>query len=85
MNIAQSSVSQRKLAAKWNERFPVGTNVRYWTGERGVGPGKTGKTRSDAQLLGENSRGEGGHTAVVWIEGHAGCIALTHVQPEGGI
>jgi hypothetical protein len=74
MNIAQSTVSQAKLAAKWNDRFPVGTVVRYWTSTRD-GVGKVGKTRSEAEVM-------GGHTAVVWIEGCSGCVALTHVQPE---
>lgn len=31
-------------------------------------------TRSEAQTL-------GGHTDVVWVEGHSACIALTHVDP----
>jgi hypothetical protein len=57
----------------WNKRVVVGTHVRYWTGVREDEP-KTGETRSQAQLL-------GGHTPVVWVTGHAACIALTHVDP----
>ena len=31
------------------------------------------RTRSEAQVL-------GGHTDVVWVDGHSACIALTHVD-----
>lgn len=67
-------VSEAQMAAVWNLVVPVGTPVRYWTGAR-EGEGKPSKTRSEAQLL-------GGHTAVVWVEGHSGCIALSHVYAE---
>jgi hypothetical protein len=50
---------------------PIGTLVRYWTGVR-EGEGKTGKTRSEVQ----NMHG----TPVVWVEGQAGCIAMSHVE-----
>lgn len=72
--IARSSLSPDALAYGWNQRFPVGTAVRYWTGLR-EGIGKLSKTRSEAQVL-------GGHTAVVWIENQVGCVALSHVEPE---
>ncbi|MFW3477275.1 hypothetical protein [Streptomyces microflavus] len=26
----------------------------------------------------------GGHTAVVWVDGHSACINLTHVDPRPG-
>jgi hypothetical protein len=68
----------------WNNEWPVGTLVEYWPGERLPGrPGRRGYTRSDAQVL-------GGHTAVIWITGQPGAIALDHVRPinhgdsEGG-
>jgi hypothetical protein len=32
------------------------------------------RTRSVAQVL-------GGHTDVVWVDGHSACIALTHIDP----
>lgn len=70
--LARSTVSQATLVRKWNERFPVGTRVRYWTGLR-EGIGKTGLTETQAQLL-------SGHTAVVWVEGCSGCVALSHVE-----
>lgn len=64
-------------AEEWNRwferrRLPVlGAPVRYWTGVR-EGPGTAGVTRTGAEVL-------GGHTAVLWVEGVAGAIALTHV------
>ncbi|WP_346536985.1 hypothetical protein [Micromonospora sp. DPT] len=57
----------------FNAIHPVGTTVRYWKGVR-EGDGKTSTTRTEAQLL-------SGHTAVVWLEGVSGCIALTHIEP----
>lgn len=62
-------------ADAWNARYPVGTPVRYWTGLR-EGPGKTGETRAAAEVL-------KGHTAVVWVTGLAGCVALSHVEVRG--
>jgi len=70
--IARSTLSPTRLCAKWNERFPVGTKVRYWTGVR-EGSGTVSVTRSEAQLL--------CNTAVIWIEGVSGCVALSHVEP----
>ena len=64
---------QAEINAKaWNDvhRIVGETWVRYWTGTR-EGPGKTGRTRSTAQVVGD--------TAVVWVEGEPSCIALTHV------
>lgn len=64
-------------AEKWNAWFdrrqlsPLGAPVRYWTGTR-EGPGAAGVTRTGAEVL-------GGHTAVLWVEGVPGAIALTHV------
>ena len=66
-------VPARATVAAWNEKHPVGTPVRHWTWLRGVGPGVESRTRSTAQML-------GGHRPVVWVEGHASCIALTHVE-----
>lgn len=60
-------------AATWNIKYPVGKPVRYWTGLR-EGDGVRSRTITKAQVL-------GGHTAVVWVEGHGACIALSHVEP----
>lgn len=59
--------------AEWNATVPVGAAVRYWPGWR-QGEGIRSRTRSQAWVL-------GGHCAVVMVEGAAGGIALTHVQP----
>lgn len=62
-----------EAVTRFNQRHPIGTLVRYWKGVR-EGEGKESTTRSAAQLL-------EGHTAVVWLDGVSGCIALTHIQP----
>ncbi|NEA52345.1 hypothetical protein [Streptomyces sp. SID10815] len=71
------SVQQRNVD-QWNARYPVGTRVVAYPGFR---PERdpdakylVTRTRSAATVL-------GGHTAVVWVEGHGACIALTHVDP----
>lgn len=58
---------------RFNASHPVGTEVRFWTGLR-EGEGKMSKTRTAASVL-------GGHTAVVWVEDHGACIALSHIEP----
>lgn len=68
------TITQQDVVDAWNERHSVGTPVRYWTFIR-EGDGKLSKTRSEAQLL-------SGHTAVVWVDGEPGCIALSHVEAE---
>jgi len=69
-----TTTDQQAAVDAFNAAHPVGTTVNYWRGVREGKPSGTGPTRSDAQLL-------SGHTAVVWIEGTSGCIALTHVEP----
>ena len=68
--------AERKAAAAFNARHPVGARVHYWPGTLRGAP-LTSATRSEAYLL-------GGHTAVVLIEGHAGAVALSHVEPADG-
>lgn len=61
----------------WNARYPIGTPVTAYPGVRPEdGPGEclNTRTRRVAQVL-------GGHTAVVWVDGHGACIALSHVNP----
>lgn len=57
----------------FNETVPVGTLVRYWKMAREGEPSGTSKTSTMASVL-------SGHTAVVWIEGCSGCVALSHVE-----
>ena len=61
-------------ADRFNATHAVGASVRYWRGPI-EGVGQVGRTRTPAEVLGE-------HTAVVWIEGCAGCVALSHVETE---
>lgn len=56
----------------FNEKHPAGTPVRYISDFADPRPRVT-KTRSSAQILAS------GH-AVVWVEGVAGCVALSHVE-----
>ena len=57
---------------RFNERYPVGTPVRYWPGFR-EGEGRESVTRTPAWLV-------GGHTPCVSVEGYPGGIALTHIE-----
>ncbi|GGY81407.1 hypothetical protein GCM10010327_10100 [Streptomyces nitrosporeus] len=67
-------------ADRWNSQYPVGTPVTAYPGCRPEDDPKAERlvtrTRSTASVL-------GGHTAVVWVDGHSSCISLTHVDPGG--
>ena len=63
----------QKEADSFNRRVPVGTMVRYWKMDRRGEPTGTGKIRHEATVL-------SGHTAVGWIEGCSGCVAITHIE-----
>lgn len=68
--------------AEFNRRVPIGSPVIAYPGVRPEHPAKSlctrleTRTRSTARLLGDEP--------VVWVEGHAGCIALTHIDIVGG-
>lgn len=72
-----------QAAADFNDTHPVGTEVDYWRGARDLHrvdgrshrfePSGRGVTTGRAMVL-------GGHTAVIWISGCSGAIALTHVR-----
>lgn len=62
-------------AELWNELYPVGTPVRYWSGIR-KGKGVLTKTRAPAWTL--SQKPEDAH--LVCVEGCAGGISLTHVE-----
>lgn len=66
---------------QFNARYPVGTLVAAYPGVRPeTDPTATvivGATRSTATVL-------GGHTDVVWVDGHSACIALSHIDPICG-
>ncbi|MFJ3601838.1 hypothetical protein ACIPVA_03485 [Streptomyces anulatus] len=65
-------------AAQWNAQYPVGSAVAAYPGCRPEddpnGERLVTRTRSKAETL-------GGHTPVVWVDGHGACISLTHVDP----
>ncbi len=56
----------------WNHEHPVGTAVIYHPviGEK---PGRETKTTTAAYVL-------GGHTAVLFVEGESGCVALDAIE-----
>ncbi|MGW4493840.1 hypothetical protein [Streptomyces sp. NPDC004376] len=64
-------------AYEFNRRYPVGTPVVAYPGCRPEDDPTDERivttTRSSATVL-------GGHTPVVWVNGHSACIALTHVD-----
>jgi hypothetical protein len=87
-------------AEEFNARYPVGTPViaypfvrpddpvaiRYREAVAAGLPRKpeddpcirlVTRTRSRAEVL-------GGHTDVVWVDGHGACITLTHIDVRGG-
>lgn len=56
----------------FNRRHSVGDTIRVWTGPREGEPIER-VTKGPAYIL-------GGHTAVVYVSGGGGCIALSHVE-----
>ena len=73
MNAKQLLDRATKAAAAFNATYPIGTTVRYWKGTKDGNPTGEGVTTHEATVL-------GGHTAVAWIRGCSGCVALTHVE-----
>ncbi|MFD7066111.1 hypothetical protein ACFV97_02625 [Streptomyces sp. NPDC059913] len=71
-----STPDQPMTADEWNARYPVGTPVLAYPGTRDDEPLDT-VTRSRAWTLGHGA-------AVVSVEGEAGGIHLTHVDPVDG-
>ena len=69
--------ADRQAVVDFNHYTPIGSPVRYWAGVH-EGDGKQSRTRTAAHLL-------SGHTPVVWVEGEASCLALTHVEVLGGV
>jgi hypothetical protein len=64
----QSPKFQERVVARWNKLHPVGTWVRYFEIE-GEGKPLVTQTTTPAQML-------SGHTAVVWLKGKIGCVAI---------
>ena len=76
MRPATRTKRAKKTVDRFNQAYPLGTMVRYWTMVREGEPSGTARTRTPAQVL-------SGHTAVVWVTGYASCIALSHVEAVG--
>jgi hypothetical protein len=72
MNAKARTALAEKQVAEFNRDHSIGAKVRYWTATR-EGEGIVSRTRTLAQVL-------SGHTTVVWVEGYAACIALSHVE-----
>ncbi|KUZ78274.1 hypothetical protein [Burkholderia ubonensis] len=62
----------QKAVDDWNARVSVGATVEY--SEVRGDPPKTFTTRTAAEVL-------SGHTAVVWLNGKSGCVAISHCTP----
>jgi hypothetical protein len=71
-----------RRVAEFNRLYPVGTAVTAYPSARPEDfPGDERiqtTTRSRATVL-------SGHTAVVWVNGHSACIALTHIDIRTGV
>jgi hypothetical protein len=69
----QKSLAElEKQCAVWNRACPVGTEVHFHP-VIGAPLCRLRKTASLAQVL-------SGHTAVIWLEGERGCVALDAVE-----
>lgn len=72
-------MARQMTVSEFNERYPKGTPVLFWPGERAFpdkagSPGLPTLTRSDAWEMPSGQR-------VVKVEGYSGGIALTHIEP----
>jgi hypothetical protein len=71
-----STPKPQREADEFNERFSVGDLIGY---SELIGEKLTPyRTRTEASVL-------SGHTAVVWLEGKAGCVCVSHcvaMEPE---
>ena len=68
------SMTLDQQCSYFNRVHEVGTLVRYWNGAKEGEPSGIEKTRTEARVLGD-------HTVVVWLEGVAGCVSLSHIEP----
>lgn len=72
MNRTKRPNPQIEVAA-WNASVQVGDQVDYYE-VVGMSEPKRFTTRTPAEVL-------SGHTAVVWLEGKSGCVAISHCRP----
>jgi hypothetical protein len=71
--VDQAFMVSKAACKEWNEKNPVGTWVKYHP-VIGDSSFQSYQTRSQAIVL-------SGHTAVVWLDGMAGCVALEACEP----
>lgn len=67
-----TAASLERVCRGWNELYPIGTQVEYHP-IIGDPEHRITRTRSAAYVL-------SGHTAVVFVEGISGCVALEAVR-----
>lgn len=65
----------QKEVDAFNARVMVGDLIEY-SEVIGMTEPKRFNTATEAQVL-------SGHTAVVWLEGKSGCVAVSHCKPVG--
>lgn len=75
MKVGKIEKKQVALVEAWNKEHPIGTKVVVTRSDEICHT----KTRSKAQMLG-SSGDYPGHTAVIWLEGIAGCYTLERVR-----
>lgn len=63
---------QQDICDRFNAQFSVGDTIRVWSGPREGAPVER-TVRFPASVM-------GGHTAMVYVAGGGGSIALTHVE-----
>ena len=66
----------QKEVEKFNAKVKVGDEVEY-SEVIGLGEVKRYVTATPAEVL-------SGHTAVVWLKGKSGCVAVSHCSPLRG-
>lgn len=59
---------------EWNDKYPVGTLVKYFPVIGEYQHYKVYPTLTPAELL-------SGHTPVLWLKGKGGCVALEACEP----
>jgi hypothetical protein len=67
----KSKLTPQAAVDAWNSRVKINDLVTYLDD---LGEAHSTRTRSEASVL-------SGHTAVIWVDGIAGCVALSRVTP----
>ena len=73
MHRPKSAAALQRECDRWNKANPVGTTVKYHPVIRGPKFAIT-TTKSTAYVL-------SGHTAVLFVEGISGCVAMDACEP----